>query len=88
MVSNDVDTYKTRRAKQLGIPLVNIKYIYECRNSSNQQEPIDIKRFIVTSAEDKENFAKTGTIPVTGKKHDVIDTFKIMLECIINRWGK
>lgn len=62
MVSNDVDTYKTRRAKQLGIPLVNVEYIYECRN----KESIDIKRFLVTSAEDKENFSKSGTIPVAG----------------------
>jgi glutathione synthase/RimK-type ligase-like ATP-grasp enzyme len=55
LVSNDIDTYKTRRAKQLGIPLVNVEYIYECRNKSS-----------VTSAEDKENFSKSGTIPVSG----------------------
>jgi hypothetical protein len=63
LVSNDIDTYKTRRAKQLGIPLVNIEYIYECRNG---KEPVDIKRFLVTSAEDKENFSKSGTIPISG----------------------
>jgi len=66
LVSNDIDTYKTRRAKQLGISLVNVEYIYECRNLSIGKESIDIKRFIVTSAEDKENFSKSGTIPVPG----------------------
>ncbi|UJR16362.1 hypothetical protein I4U23_003265 [Adineta vaga] len=66
LVSNDIDTYKTRRAKQLGIPLVNVDYIHECRKSEVGKEPSDIKRFIVTSAEDKENFSKTGTIPVSG----------------------
>ncbi|CAF1124393.1 unnamed protein product [Adineta steineri] len=66
LVSNDIDTYKTRRAKQLGIPLLNVEYIYECRNLSIEKEPPNIKRFIVTSAEDKENFSKTGTIPVSG----------------------
>jgi hypothetical protein len=66
LVSNDIDTYKTRRAKQLGIPLVNVEYIYECRNISIEKEPVDIKRFLVTSAEDKENFSKSGTIPVSG----------------------
>ncbi len=66
MVSNDIDTYKTRRAKQLGIPLVNVEYIYECRNISSEKNPVDIKQFIVTSAEDKENFSKSGTIPVSG----------------------
>jgi hypothetical protein len=66
LVSNDIDTYKTRRAKQLGIPLVNIEYIYECRNLSIGKEPVDIKRFLVTSAEDKENFSKSGTIPISG----------------------
>jgi hypothetical protein len=66
LVSNDIDTYKTRRAKQLGIPLVNVEYIYECRNISSEKNPVDIKQFIVTSAEDKENFSKSGTIPVSG----------------------
>ncbi|CAF1006245.1 unnamed protein product [Adineta ricciae] len=66
LVSNDIDTYKTRRAKQLGIPLVNVDYIHEYRKSTIGKESIDIKRFIVTSAEDKENFSKTGTIPVAG----------------------
>jgi 2-phosphoglycerate kinase len=64
LVSNDIDTYKTRRAKQLGIPLVNVEYIYECRD----KEFSDIKRFLITSAEDKENFSKSGTIPVSGKE--------------------
>ena len=65
-MSDDVDTYKTRRAKQLGIPLVNVAYVYECQKWQPEKEPIDVKRFMVTSAEDKENFSKTGTIPVSG----------------------
>jgi hypothetical protein len=47
--------------------LVNVEYIYEYRNSSIGKEPGDIKRYIVTSAEDKENFSKSGTIPVSGE---------------------
>ncbi|CAF5113847.1 unnamed protein product, partial [Rotaria sp. Silwood1] len=66
LVSTDIDTYKTRRAKQLGIPLVTIEYSYEYRKLFNETQVIDIKRFIVTSAEDKENFSKSGTISVTG----------------------
>ncbi|CAF4031559.1 unnamed protein product [Rotaria sp. Silwood2] len=66
LVSNDIDTYKTRRAKQFGIPLVNVEYIYEYRNSSKENQSVNIKRFIVTSVEDKENFSKSGTILVTG----------------------
>jgi hypothetical protein len=31
------------------------------------KEPIDVKRYLVTSAEDKENFSKSGTIPVSGE---------------------
>ncbi|CAF2450560.1 unnamed protein product [Rotaria sp. Silwood2] len=76
LVSNDIDTYKTRRAKQLGIPLVNVEYIYEYRKSSNETASIDIKRFIVTSAEDKENFSKSGTIPVTGGGNPSSSTIK------------
>lgn len=66
LVSNDVDSYKTRRARQLGIPLLNVDYIHECRTAPAGKESLDIKRFIVTSAEEKENFSKTGTIPVAG----------------------
>ncbi|CAF4227906.1 unnamed protein product [Rotaria sp. Silwood2] len=76
LVSNDIDTYKTRRAKQLGIPLVNIEYIYEYRNSSKENQTVDIKRFIVTSAEDKEKFSKSGTIPVTGVENFLVSTTK------------
>ncbi|CAF0923046.1 unnamed protein product [Rotaria sordida] len=65
LVSNDIDTYKTRRAKQFGIPLVNVEYIYEYRKLPNENNSIDIKRFIITSAEDKENFSKSGTISIT-----------------------
>ncbi|CAF3823809.1 unnamed protein product [Rotaria sp. Silwood1] len=64
LVSTDIDTYKTRRAKQLGIPLVTIEYSYEYRKLFNETQVIDIKRFIVTSAEDKENFSKSGTISI------------------------
>lgn len=67
LVSNDIDTYKTRRARQLGIPLLNVEYIHQYRQQSAAgKESLDIKRFIVTSAEEKENFAKCGTIPVSG----------------------
>lgn len=45
--------------------MVNIEYIYECQNLSIGKEPIDVKKFIVTSAEDKENFSKNGTISVS-----------------------
>ncbi|CAF0838136.1 unnamed protein product [Rotaria sp. Silwood1] len=76
LVSNDIDTYKTRRAKQLGIPLVNVEYIYEYRKLSNETQSIDIKRFIVTSAEDKENFSKSGTIPVSGGGNPSSSTIK------------
>ncbi len=48
--------------------MVDVEYVYECRNSSTGKEPGDIKRFIVTSAEDKENFSKSGTIPVSSKR--------------------
>ncbi|CAF4583506.1 unnamed protein product, partial [Rotaria magnacalcarata] len=60
-------TYKTRRAKQLGIPLVNVEYIYAYRDASKENQSIDLKRFLVTSAEDKENFLKNGSLPVTGE---------------------
>ena len=67
LVSNDVDTYKTRRARQLGISLLNVEYIHQYRQqSATGKESLDIKRFIVTSAEEKENFTKSGTIPVSG----------------------
>lgn len=68
LVSNDNDTYKTRRAKQLGIPLLDVEYIHQYRQQTvAARESLDIKRYIVTSAEDKENFAKSGMIPVAGE---------------------
>ena len=67
LVTNDVDTYKTRRAKQLGFPLVNVEYVYECRRLLLGKTAIDIRKFIIKPVEDQENFTKTGTIPIIGK---------------------
>ncbi len=67
LVTNDVDTYKTRRAKQLGLPLVNVEYVYECRCLLPGKTAIDISKFIIKPVEDQENFTKTGTIPIIGK---------------------
>ncbi|CAF1434307.1 unnamed protein product [Rotaria sp. Silwood1] len=64
LVTNNVDTYKTRRAKQLGLPLVNVEYVYECRRLLPGKTAIDISKFIIKPVEDQENFTKTGTIPV------------------------
>ncbi len=66
MSTNDVDSYKIRRAKQLGLPVVNVKYVYECRSLSPGQPPIDIEKFIIKSVEDQDNFTKTGTISIAG----------------------
>ncbi|CAF1079224.1 unnamed protein product [Didymodactylos carnosus] len=61
LVKREMDTYKTLRAKKLGIPSLNINYIYECQQ--NPDKVIDPNSFIVTSPEDKENF-KNGNIPI------------------------
>ncbi|CAF0908856.1 unnamed protein product [Rotaria sordida] len=65
LVTKSVDSYKTRRAKQLGLPLVNVEYIYEYRRLPSDQTSLDISKFIIKSVEDQENFTKTGTISVT-----------------------
>ncbi len=70
MTINNIDSYKIRRAKQLGLPLVNVEYVYEYRRLPPGQTPIDISRFILKSTEDQENFTKTGTISIA-----VITTF-------------
>lgn len=62
MTTSNVDSYKIRRAKQLGLPVVNVQYVYECRSLPSGQTPIDISKFIIKSIEDQENFARTGTI--------------------------
>ena len=64
--TNNVDNSKTRRAKQLGIPLIDVDYVYQYRSSSSRQMSIDINKFLIKSSEDQENFAKTGTITVAG----------------------
>ncbi|CAF4052927.1 unnamed protein product, partial [Adineta steineri] len=64
LTTENVDSYKIRRAKQLGIPIVNIEYVYEYRRLPSGQSLIDINKFIIKSVEDQENFIKTGTIPV------------------------
>ncbi|CAF2684299.1 unnamed protein product [Rotaria sp. Silwood2] len=66
LATSNVDSYKIRRAKQLGLPVVNIQYVYECRSLPPGQTPIDIRKFIIKSAEDQEHFIKTGTISMGG----------------------
>lgn len=66
MTTNNVDSYKIRRAKQLGLLVVNVEYVYKCRCLLPGQTPIDISKFIIKSAEDQENFIKTGTISTGG----------------------
>ena len=66
MATNNVDTYKIRRAKQFGLPVVDVEYVYRCRCLSSGQTPIDISKFVIKSAEDQENFTKTGTISMEG----------------------
>ncbi|CAF1349135.1 unnamed protein product, partial [Didymodactylos carnosus] len=61
LVKSNVASYKTRRAKHLGIPLISLDYIYECQKNSDKI--IDPNRYLITSAEDKESF-KNGKIPV------------------------
>ena len=67
MVSNHVDTFKTRRAKKLGIPLLNVEFLQALKNNLTNNETIDIKKFIVTTDEDQENFTKTGIVNVIGE---------------------
>jgi hypothetical protein len=66
LATNNVDSYKIRRAKQLGLPVVNVEYVYKCRCLPPGQTPIDMSKFIIKSAEDQENFTKTGTISMGG----------------------
>ncbi|CAF4775777.1 unnamed protein product [Rotaria sp. Silwood1] len=79
LVTNNVDSYKTRRAKQLGLPLVNVEYVYECRRLSPGQTLVDISKFIIKSVEDQENFTKTGTISVTGSRANTTKNNKVDL---------
>ncbi|CAF2991427.1 unnamed protein product [Rotaria socialis] len=62
LTTTNVDSYKIRRAKRLGLPVVNVEYVHKCRCLRPGQTPIDISKFIIKSAEDQENFIKTGTI--------------------------
>ncbi|CAF1525248.1 unnamed protein product [Didymodactylos carnosus] len=66
LVKDDVDTYKTRRAKQLGITLLNVEYIYECQR--NLDKIVNPDPYVITSAEDKEHF-KSGLIPAESEFH-------------------
>ncbi|CAF4578182.1 unnamed protein product, partial [Rotaria sp. Silwood2] len=79
LVTNDVDSYKTRRAKQFGLPLVNVEYVYEYRRLSPGQTPIDMDKFIIKSTEVQETFANTGTISVAGSRVNVIKINKFDL---------
>jgi hypothetical protein len=69
LTTNNVDSYKIRRAKQLGLPLINVEYVHEYRSLPPGQTSIDIDKFIIKSVQDQENFTKTGTISVTGITH-------------------
>ncbi len=69
MTTNNVDSYKIRRAKQLGLPLINVEYVHEYRSLTPGQTSIDIDKFIIKSVQDQENFTKTGTISVPGITH-------------------
>ncbi|CAF3946991.1 unnamed protein product, partial [Rotaria sordida] len=86
LAMNNVDSYKIRRAKQLGLPIVNVEYVYRCRCLPPGQTSIDISKFIIKSAEDQENFTKTGTISMEG----ISSSFKnhvrhpCSLECRVN----
>ncbi|CAF3916857.1 unnamed protein product [Rotaria sordida] len=81
LVTNNIDSYKTRRAKQLGLPLVNVDFVYECQHLPPDHSPIDINKFIIKSVEDQENFSNTGTIsiPVNTVKMNKFDLNKIKL---------
>lgn len=57
-----MDSYKIRRAQQLGLPVVNVEYVHKCRCLLPGQSPIDISEFIIKSVEEQDNFMKTGTI--------------------------
>ncbi|CAF3894311.1 unnamed protein product, partial [Adineta steineri] len=82
LTTENVDSYKIRRAKQLGIPIVNIEYVYEYRRLSSGQSLIDINKFIIKSVEDQENFIKTGTIPVAESRVNSIKINKFDLNKI------
>ncbi|CAF3751920.1 unnamed protein product [Rotaria sp. Silwood1] len=82
LITNNVDNYKTRRAKQLGLPLVNIEYVYEYRRLPLGQTSIDIDKFIMKSVEDQENFTNTGTISVTGSRANLVKIHKFDLNKI------
>ncbi|CAF3765986.1 unnamed protein product [Rotaria sp. Silwood1] len=71
LATSNVDSYKIRRAKQLGLPVINVQYVYECRSLPPGQTPIDINKFIMKSAEDQENFIKTGTISMGESRANV-----------------
>ena len=64
--TNNVDNSKTRRARQLGIPLIDVDYVHQYRSSFSGQISIDINKFLIESSEDQENFKRTGTITVLG----------------------
>ncbi|CAF5005787.1 unnamed protein product, partial [Rotaria sp. Silwood1] len=82
LVTNNVDTYKTRRAKHLGLPLINVEYVYEYRRLPSDQTSLDISKYIIKSIEDQENFTKTGTISVTGLRVNISKVNKFDLNKI------
>ncbi|CAF4531398.1 unnamed protein product [Rotaria sp. Silwood2] len=82
LVTSNADSYKIRRAKQLGLPLVNVEYVYEYRRLSPGQAQFDIDKYIIKSVEDQENFAKTGTISMAGTRPSAIKINKFDLNKI------
>lgn len=65
-----MDSCKIRRARQLGLPVVDVEYVHQYRSVSSSRLPIDINQFIIKTVKDQENFQKTGTISLEGMTRD------------------
>ncbi|UJR11204.1 hypothetical protein I4U23_015385 [Adineta vaga] len=82
LTTNNVDSYKIRRAKKLGIPVIDVEYVYQCRCLSSDQISIDINKFSIKSVEDQDNFTKTGTITLTESRANATKIIKLDLNKI------
>ena len=60
----DVESYKTRTAFKLGIPVVHVDYIHQLINN----DYVDIKDYLISNKENMDNF-KNGKIS-KGKAHN------------------